>query len=952
MDEQSTQAVRDLAGRTVETVGEVRQLLGLLSYHRRHVQDFAIIAKPLTDILLDHKPLTKVTSSGETKKVVPSNTKIEWKVEHKEALQQLITAVTTPPILAYPNFDKEFFLHCDASGKGLGAILYQTDDDGADRVIAYASRSLKASEKNYHSSKLEFLSMYWAITTKFRPYLQYADGFKVYTDNNPLLYVMQGTKPNVTLQRWISELSEFKFSIHYRPGVINRDADCLSRLPLSIGEYKEQCHDKVTLNTFQQLVAHISVAGGRGLERNFPSPPDTVYVAALQTSDSSLQINIQADQQLDPYISPVLQLLEGKGDANALQPGSHASLLWRERKQLRLSTEDGILRRKGRSGYCIVLPLKHRDLIYKSLHNDLGHLGSERVLRLAKDRVYWPKMQADIEEYTQQRCPCLRQKRVRQQSVAPLVSIHSSHPMELVAIDFLHLDKSSGGFEYILLIVDHFTRYGQAYPTKNKYALTAAKHLFNDFILKFGLPNRVISDQGKEFENKLIHELSNFCGIIKSRTTPYHPQTNGTVERLNSTLLHMLRTLAESDKPRWHEHLGKLMSAYNATPHSTTGYSPHFLLFGREPTLPLDLLLKSHPRPDVNLGKQYSKFVDEWEERMSEAYRIAKEHCDQVKTSSEVAWRKRKIASRLLVGDKVLVRNKREQGGPGKLRSFWEEDIFVVKDCKGDGVVYEVENTALPSDKRVLHRNLLLPCELLEDTPVAPVSLPHRIPKRATRSSASAKPSPSVHQSSDSESDLDLEVIPAPPLILPDQGIPLTDTRWCAPPPVEAPDFWTTPESTAPSGSVSPEINPSLPLPEESPTNPIGDILLESDSSSAPIQCSPIPPTPSPCPMDAPVDESRCELRSRGKRLTWNPNMGESNVVVPHCPDALSALTSPEASVTSETSPSRLDGVAMGEARRSGRERGPPLVLTYSELGGVPANIPLVDNTDEIDNIC
>ena len=549
--------------------------------------------------------------------------------------------------------------------------MYQKHGE-CNRVIAYASRTLKPSEKNYHSSKLEFLAMKWAVTDKFRPYLAYADDFKVYTDNNPLLFVMGLNKPNATVQRWISELAEYRFSIHYRPGVINKDADCLSRLPLAIDQYKELCEERISLNTFEELVAVLQV-GEDGVSREtdqqvqFSPFNPAVCVSSLSSDvadDEERVKDIGLDQREDPYIGPVIDIIEGREllDRGALSNTS--KLLLRERKRLNLDS-DGVLRRKCQSVNQLVLPLKHRELIYKALHNDMGHLGAERVLQLARSRVFWPKMQGDIEEYTQKRCRCLIQKRTRQQQVAPLVSIHSSTPMELVSIDFLHLEKSSGGYEYILLIVDHFTRYAQAFPTKNKSALTAAKHLFNDFILKFGLPARILHDQGREFENKLFQELENFCGVVKSRTTPYHPQTNGTCERMNSTLLQMLRTLSESQKPKWHEHVSKLVSAYNATTHSSTGYSPHFLLFGREPVLPLDLVLNSLPRGKENAGKQYNKFVEEWENRMTEAYKIAKAKCDKVKRYSEEIWRKRRIATELQPGDKVLVRNKRQLGGPG-----------------------------------------------------------------------------------------------------------------------------------------------------------------------------------------------------------------------------------------------------------------------------------------------
>ena len=148
-------------------------------------------------------------------------------------LDKLIDLITSPPILAYPDFEEDFFIHTDASGLGLGCILYQKQG-GKDRVIAYGSRTLTAGEQNYHSSKLEFIALKWAVTEKFKDYLGFADHFTVYTDNNPLLYITDSTKLNSIDERWVSQLSEYNFSIRHRPGKINRDADCLSQLDFCV----------------------------------------------------------------------------------------------------------------------------------------------------------------------------------------------------------------------------------------------------------------------------------------------------------------------------------------------------------------------------------------------------------------------------------------------------------------------------------------------------------------------------------------------------------------------------------------------------------------------------------------------------------------------------------------------------------------------------------------------
>ena len=179
---------------------DLRKLLGFLGYYRSSIPNFSRIAKPLYELL-----------SGQCKKS-SSKKDLKWEASHQQIVIKLLDYLVSPAIMAYPDFNIPFVLHCDASESGLGAVLYQ-EQDGKLKVIAYASRTLSAAEKNYtlHSGKLEFLALKWAVCDKFRPYLFYSKSFTVYSDNNPLSYVLTSAKLNATGLRWIAELADFHF---------------------------------------------------------------------------------------------------------------------------------------------------------------------------------------------------------------------------------------------------------------------------------------------------------------------------------------------------------------------------------------------------------------------------------------------------------------------------------------------------------------------------------------------------------------------------------------------------------------------------------------------------------------------------------------------------------------------------------------------------------------------
>ena len=228
------------------------------------------------------------------------------------------------------------------------------------------------------------------------------------------------------------------------------------------------------------------------------------------------------------------------------------------------------------------------------MHDDVGHPGRDKSLWLARQRFYWPGMEQCINSHVSNCRSCICRKTPIVPS-ANLVPIETSRPMQLVCIDFLKVDQCKGGFEDVLVITDHFTRYAKAIPCRNQKATTTAKALFEHFIAQYSFPEQLHSDQGRNFESKVIKELCNLANVRKTRTTPFHPMGNPSAERFNRTLLRMLGTLCDEKKSNWKDYISSLVQASNTTKSSSTGYSPHFLMFGWHPRLPVDAYLGTTP---------------------------------------------------------------------------------------------------------------------------------------------------------------------------------------------------------------------------------------------------------------------------------------------------------------------------------------------------------------------
>ncbi|KAK3727208.1 hypothetical protein QZH41_007713 [Actinostola sp. cb2023] len=338
-----------------------------------------------------------------------------------------------------------------------------------------------------------------------------------------------------------------------------------------------------------------------------------------------------------------------------------------------------------------------------SLHNDHGHFGIDKTLELFRERFYWPGMSSDVSSYVRNCERCIKRKAANPPR-APMVPMLSSTPMELLTMDFLSLERGKGGYENILVVCDTFTKYTWAFPTRNQKSKTVAKVLWDKILVNFGFPQRLHSDQGRDFESNLIKDLCNLANITKSRITPYHPQGNGQTERFNRTLLDMLGTLEADKKQNWPEYVDTLVHAYNSTKHSSTGYSPFYLMFGRQPRLPIDVSLGLGQRSEQ---QPYSSYVEGLRDRMRHAYEVASKRMEERSSANKRLNDLHVQEGSLQPGDRVLVRNLNTRGKE-KLKDRWEDKPYIVLKTSSNLPIYTVQQEG-SGTKRVLHRNLLLP---------------------------------------------------------------------------------------------------------------------------------------------------------------------------------------------------------------------------------------------------
>ena len=498
----------------------------------------------------------------------------------------------------------------DASDTGVGAVLSQVQEDGTERVIAYASRVLSKPERRYCVTRKELLAVV-TFMKQFRPYLL-GKHFTLRTDHGSLTWLWNFRNPEGQLARWLERLQGFDFEIVHRRGRKHGNADALSRMPCS--QCGRESHEE-----------HVVVAS---------------YL--MQKSEEELR----SSQLADPTVNIILQARE-KGEkpkasdlAGQSQECKRLAQLWEQ-----LEIINGVLWRyyednEGKTTWKqLVVPQSLREEILQEIHAGVlgGHLGEEKTVQQVRKRFYWPGYSQDVRDWCHTCTTCATRKTSAPRNRAPLQTIKAGSPMQVVAVDIVGpFPESRNGNSYVLVAGDYFTRWMEAYAIPNQEAITVAEKLVDELFCRFSPPEQLHSDQGKQFESEVMQEICKILHIKKTRTTAYHPQCDGLVERFNRTLQDMIATTVKDHPFDWEEALRKVYMAYNSSVHATTGYTTFFLMFGREARLPIDLMygtmereMKSIPDHVALLGNHLRSAYDRVRDKLAIGHRRQKEGYDK-----------------------------------------------------------------------------------------------------------------------------------------------------------------------------------------------------------------------------------------------------------------------------------------------------------------------------------
>lgn len=495
-------------------VKNLRSFLGICNYYRKFIKDYAKKSKALEAMC------------GK------NNSKLIWSDLCEKAFEDMKLALTTSPILAFPDVRKEFILDTDASFDTIGAVLSQKDEYGYEHVISYGSHSMNDHERGYCITRKELLAIYY-FCRHFNHYL-YGKRFTLRTDHKAITFMLTTKKPiTAQFQTWINYLSSLDIKMEFRKGATHSNADMLSR---------NTCGTCV-----QCLMDHEHPKIGRLKTK--------LLTIMAENNGENWQIN---SEEIQDIINRVNRQRTG-----------------------RFIFENGIVYTNDKK---IWIPASNRQEMIKKTHVLLCHAGAEKTIKYIQNNFDMEDLVSEVKRTISDCDACQRTKIVTTKLKEETKLNIATEPFEKIYMDICGPWKETKNRErYICAIIDHYSKYISLTAINKQDEKTIVKMLLNKWILKFGAPKELHVDCGKSFEANSVKELTIATGIKLIFSSPYHHNTNGIVERQFRTIREYINaSLKSRSNTTWAEILPEVEYTLNSTTQKTNGVSPAEIIFGRK----------------------------------------------------------------------------------------------------------------------------------------------------------------------------------------------------------------------------------------------------------------------------------------------------------------------------------------------------------------------------------
>jgi hypothetical protein len=696
------------------SLAQANRFIGALSWYRKFIPHFATVAAPIHAV-------TNLTKSNRHK--------FRWRFLQSKAFQELKRLLTTAPLfLHYPVPNKPLILTTDASGIGVGGVLQQ-EVDGEIHNLYYHSQLMTTCERRYSTIEKEALAIY-KCCVRMRPFLL-GRSITLMTDHCPLCHIMEKTVKNARVDRITHLIQEYSIEkvIHIK-GRENCLPDFLSRY--SRGQDDDLFEVEYGLASKDEVLPPKSCPIHNNFKPSTSSyPPNTQVLAAMklrprhnkqksmsattfvdddaitneafdhgslkdvpQTSRISSKFShnyfditkLKEEQDNDTRIQQIIKQLESK---------SHTvSCVIKDNLLYKLITPS---RNSKRKLEVIYLPTSMIQTLIKACHDDPmtgAHFSTDRTYYKIKNQYWWPGMKYMIKQHIRSCLLCQQYNISRQKKHGQLRPMAPPEgPFVLIGIDYCGPFKiTPRENQYVLVITDYFTRHITAIALPNCTAETTAQALFNEYFCKYGIPSVILSDQGSHFQNQLMENIQKLIGYNHIYSTPYHPQTNGIVERFNSTFVPQISKLQDNEDNNWDEYLQAVVFAYNTGVHKTTKYSPYELLYGRLSRLPINTRTNSFTFNRPN------DYFEQLRKTLRIYHESARQNIIQQQQINKTWYDRNRLDPHYKIGDKVL---SRIYGLRGKLDPKFSAIPKVIVGVKHPIYIVEAEDTHIQSQVHV-----------------------------------------------------------------------------------------------------------------------------------------------------------------------------------------------------------------------------------------------------------